>query len=103
MQSLRGQILRMLEAWVSLGSGCGLWALPCWAVVLIALFPEADAMPTHLSYEELVRKNVVSEGKRAGGWAWGQPTEAGACCSLGNVHHVFPEVRPGDGAEPAHP
>lgn len=24
-------------------------------------------MPTHLSYEELVRKNVVGEGKGAGG------------------------------------
>lgn len=74
MQSLRGPSLGKTQTWVGLGVGC-------WPgdpegrkekVRLAAAaphgcpFPEAEAMPASLSYEELVRRNVVGPGQS--GW-----------------------------------
>lgn len=38
--------------------------------LMAARLPEAEAMPAALSYEELVRRNVVGLGRGSGGWAW---------------------------------
>lgn len=67
MQSLRRQSLGKLLTWVGLRGacwpgghereeGCGPWPHQ----LIVASFPEAEAMPASLSYEELVRRNVVS-------------------------------------------
>lgn len=77
--------------------GRGMWpTLPT-----APLFPEAEAMPASLSYEELVRRNVVGPGWR--GVELGNGSDRGSSFRppLGALHHHISEVRPGDGAEPA--
>lgn len=77
MQSLRRPSPGKPQTWVGLSDllargpqgapedgggrkGCG----PCPKQLIAAPFPEAEAVPASLSYEELVRRNVV--GLRAG-------------------------------------
>ena len=60
------------------GEGCGPWPQK----LIAAPFPEAEAVPASLSYEELVRRNVVGPSQsRWGRWVRGSCTEGGSSWS----------------------